>query len=55
MNKVTKMNTTSEKNLAKVYFELEDMEVLVSAGTTFLEIVEVAGADVTFGCKRTRG
>lgn len=45
------MNTTSEKNLAKVYFELEDMEVLVSTGTSFLEIVEVAGADVTFGCR----
>lgn len=34
-----------------VHFVLEDMTVEVPHGTTFVDVVEAAGADVTFGCK----
>jgi ferredoxin len=34
----------------KIYFTLEDMEVEAPVGTSFFEIVQTSGADVTFGC-----
>ena len=36
---------------ALVRFELEDMDVQVPIGASFLDIVEASGADVTFGCR----
>jgi ferredoxin len=36
---------------AVVHFTLEDMDVEVPVGSTFLDIVEACGADVTFGCR----
>jgi ferredoxin len=43
-----------EKNtnkMAMVHFSLEDMDVEVPLGSSFLDIVEASGADVTFGCR----
>lgn len=34
-----------------VHFVLEDMDVEVPPGVSFLDVVEVSGADVTFGCR----
>ncbi|WGL59370.1 2Fe-2S iron-sulfur cluster-binding protein [Pigmentibacter sp. JX0631] len=34
-----------------IYFVLEDMEVEAPQGTSFQEIVDSCGADVTFGCR----
>jgi ferredoxin len=36
---------------ALVVFDLEDLEVEVPLGASFIDVVEVSGADVTFGCK----
>lgn len=36
---------------AIVHFSLEDMDVEVPHGSTFLDVVEASGADVTFGCR----
>lgn len=36
---------------AIVQFILEDMDVEVPIGSSFQEIVEASGADVTFGCR----
>ncbi|APJ03352.1 2Fe-2S iron-sulfur cluster-binding protein [Silvanigrella aquatica] len=34
-----------------IHFVLEDMEVEVPIGSTFQQIVDASGADVTFGCR----
>ncbi len=34
-----------------IHFVLEDMDVEAPAGTSFQEIVDSCGADVTFGCR----
>lgn len=34
-----------------VHFVLEDMDVEVPWGASFLDVVEASGADVTFGCR----
>lgn len=34
-----------------IHFVLEDMDVEAPVGSTFQEIVEASGADVTFGCR----
>ncbi|MFZ9518917.1 MAG: 2Fe-2S iron-sulfur cluster-binding protein, partial [Silvanigrellaceae bacterium] len=36
---------------SRVVFVLEDLEVEVPHGTKMSDVVEAAGADVTFGCK----
>lgn len=36
---------------AKVSFVLEDLDVEVPSGTRLIEVVDAAGADVTFGCR----
>lgn len=38
-------------NRARVFFVLEDLEVEVPQGAKLSDVVEAAGADVTFGCK----
>lgn len=35
----------------RVSFILDDLEVDVPSGTRLIEVVEAAGADVTFGCR----
>ena len=35
----------------KVHFRLEDLLVEASAGTSLQRIADVAGADITFGCR----
>lgn len=34
-----------------IHFVLEDMDVEIAKGTAFQDIVDVSGADVTFGCR----
>ena len=34
-----------------VHFVLEDMDVEVPIGASLLDVVEVSGADITFGCR----
>jgi len=36
---------------ALVHFTLEDMDVEVPVGASFIDIVDACGADVTFGCR----
>lgn len=36
---------------ALIHFVLEDMDVEAPIGSTFQNIVEASGADVTFGCR----
>lgn len=35
----------------RVTFALDDLEVEVPPGTSLMEVVDAAGADVTFGCR----
>lgn len=35
----------------RVHFVLEDLEVEVPQGVRLVEVVDAAGADVTFGCR----
>lgn len=35
----------------RVHFVLEDLEVEVPSGVKLVEVVDAAGADVTFGCR----
>jgi 2Fe-2S ferredoxin len=43
--------STPGAQTALVRFTLEDMDVEVPVGSSFLDVVEASGADVTFGCR----
>ena len=46
------MNTHDPgEGFALVHFTLEDMDVEVPVDSSFIDIVDACGADVTFGCR----